>query len=168
MRLLCHDYIVMSIWKIIEMTKPVAVVLPLLLAVAAIGSQFSAAVADDTGAGGLFEDITRKQLSIRHAYLLILLVTITLTWATDVNAIIAYASRAFALFYMFQCIVAFMVALQHKELSHPHTAAGELCIPRNHLLFSVRAGYSIGLMWRKSVISANVAHLSPQTLSPVS
>ena len=53
-----------------------------------------------------------------HAYLLILLVTITLTWATDVNAIIAYASRAFALFYMFQCIVAFLVALQHKELGH--------------------------------------------------
>ena len=66
----------------------------------------------------MLEDITRKQLSIRHAYLLILLVTITLTWATDVNAIIAYASRAFVLFYMFQCIVAFMVAWQHKELSH--------------------------------------------------
>ena len=72
----------MSIWKIIEMTKPVAVVLPLLLAVAA--------VADDSGAGGLLEDITRKQLSIRHAYLLILLVTITLIWATDVNAIICF------------------------------------------------------------------------------
>ena len=107
-----------DVTAIIEMTKPVAVVLPILLAVAAIGSQFSAAVADDSGAGGLLEDITRKQLSIRHAYLLILLVTITLTWATDVNAIIAYASRAFALFYMFQCIVAFMVAWRHKELSH--------------------------------------------------
>ena len=58
----------------------------------------------------MLEDITKKQLSIRHAYLLILLVTITLTWATDVNAIITYASRAFALFYMFQCIVAFMLA----------------------------------------------------------
>jgi hypothetical protein len=107
-----------DVTAIIEMTKQVAVVLPILLAVAAIGSQFSAAVADDSGAGGLLEDITKKQLSIRHAYLLILLVTITLTWATDVNAIISYASRAFALFYMFQCIVAFMVAWRHKELSH--------------------------------------------------
>jgi len=35
----------------------------------------------------------------------------------DVNAIIAYASRAFALFYMFQCVVAFLVAWQHKDLS---------------------------------------------------
>jgi hypothetical protein len=107
-----------DVTAIIEMTKPVAVVLPILLAVAAIASQFSAAVADDSGAGGLLEDITKKQLSIRHAYLLILLVTITLTWATDVNAIIAYASRAFALFYMFQCIVAFMVAWRQKDLGH--------------------------------------------------
>jgi hypothetical protein len=107
-----------DVTAIIEMTKPVAVVLPVLLAVAAIGSQFSAAVADDSGAGGLLEDITRKQLSVRHAYFLILLVTITLTWTTDVNAIIAYASRAFALFYMFQCVVAFLVALRLKDLSH--------------------------------------------------
>ncbi len=106
-----------DVTAIIEMTKPVAVLLPILLAVAAIGSQFSAAVADDSGAGGLLEDITHKQLSTRHAYLLILVVTITLTWVTDVNAIIAYASRAFALFYMFQCIVAFLVARQHKDLS---------------------------------------------------
>jgi hypothetical protein len=107
-----------DVTAIIEMTKPVAVVLPVLLAVAAIGSQFSAAVADDSGAGGLLEDITRKQLPVRHAYFLILLATITLTWTTDVNAIIAYASRAFALFYMFQCVVAFLVALRLKDLSH--------------------------------------------------
>jgi hypothetical protein len=107
-----------DVTAIIEMTKPVAVVLPILLTVAAIGSQFSAAVADDSGAGGLLEDITHKQLSIRHAYLLILLVTLTLTWTTDVNAIIAYASRAFALFYMFQCVVAFLVAWRLKNLSY--------------------------------------------------
>lgn len=107
-----------DVTAIIEMTKPVAVVLPVLLATAAIGSQFSAAVGDASGAGGLLEDITRKQLPVRHAYLLILMVTITLTWVTNVNEIIAYASRAFALFYMFQCVVAFLVAWQHKDLRH--------------------------------------------------
>ena len=71
----------------------------------------------DTEVPGLLEDITHKKLPVRYAYLLILLITITLTWATDVNAIIAYASRAFALFYMFQCVVAFLVAWQHKDLS---------------------------------------------------
>jgi hypothetical protein len=53
---------------------------------------------------------------MRYAYLLVLLVTVALTWETDVNGIIAYASRAFALFYMLQCVVAFIVAWQLKDL----------------------------------------------------
>lgn len=101
-----------DVTAIIEMTKPVAAVLPILLSVAAIGSQFSAAVADNAGAGGLIEDLTHRKLPIRYAYLLILLVTVGLTWETDVNGIIAYASRAFALYYMLQCLVAFLVARQ--------------------------------------------------------
>jgi hypothetical protein len=107
-----------DVTAIIEMTMPVAVVLPVLLTIAAIGSQFSAAVADDSGAGGLIEDITQRKLPVRYAYLLILLVTVGLTWATNVNGIIAYASRAFALFYMLQCVVAFLVGRQLKGLSH--------------------------------------------------
>ena len=112
---LFHDGLGSDVTAIISMTKPVAVVLPLLLSVAAIGSQFSAAVADNSGAGGLIEDITHRKLPIRYAYLLILIVTVVLTWETDVNGIIAYASRAFALFYMLQCVVAFLVARQTKD-----------------------------------------------------
>ena len=74
-------------------------------------------MADDEGAGGLIEDITHHKVSIRYAYLLIILVTIMLTWATNVNQIIAYASRAFALYYTFQSVVAFVVAWQMKDLS---------------------------------------------------
>jgi hypothetical protein len=107
-----------DVTAIITMTLPVAIVLPVLLSIAAIGSQFSAAVADSSGAGGLLEDITHHKLPVRYGYLLILLVTVALTWATDVNEIIAYASRAFALFYMLQCLVAFFVALQLKDLNH--------------------------------------------------
>ena len=93
---------------IIKMAAPVAVILPVLLTTAAIGSQFSAAVADSEGAGGLIEDVTGKRLPIRYAYLLIMIVTLTVTWETDVNVIIAYASRAFALYYFLQCCVAFL------------------------------------------------------------
>lgn len=100
---------------IIRMTAPVAVVLPALLSIAAIGSQFSAAVADAEGAGGLLEDLTEHKVSMRYAYLLLLLVTLALTWQTDVNGIIAYASRAFALYYTLQCLVAFVVAWQSKS-----------------------------------------------------
>ena len=113
---LFHDGLGSDVTAIIEMTKPVAVVLPLLLAVAAIGSQFSAAVADNAGAGGLIEDITHRELPVRYAYLLILMVTVALTWETNVNQIIAYASRAFALYYALQCSVAWVVAFQKKSL----------------------------------------------------
>lgn len=105
-----------DVTAIIEMTRPVAIVLPVLLAVAAVGSQFSAAVADDEGAGGLIEDITRGRIPIRYAYLLILVVTVVLAWSTDINQIIAYASRAFALYYALQCAVAWIVAWQGKTL----------------------------------------------------
>ena len=75
------------------MTKPVAVVLPILLSIAAIGSQFSAAVADNSGAGGLIEEISHKRLPLKGAYALIMLVTVAITWETDVNAIIANCLR---------------------------------------------------------------------------
>ncbi len=114
---LFHDGLGADVTAIIGMTKPVAVVLPILLAVAAIGSQFSAAVADNEGAGGLIEDITERKVPPRYAYLLILLVTVVLTWSTDVNEIIAYASRAFAFYYMLQCVVAWFVVWQMED---PH------------------------------------------------
>ncbi len=109
-----------DVTAIINMTTPVAVVLPVLLSIAAIGSQFSAAVADNAGAGGLLEDISHRRLSLRYAYLLIFLVTVALTWQTDVNQIIAYASRAFALFYALQGAVAFVIAKERTDLSRRH------------------------------------------------
>ncbi len=113
---LFHSGLGADVTAIITMTRPVAIVLPVLLSAAAISSQFSAAVADNSGAGGLLEDITHRKLPARYAYLLILVVTVALNWETDVNVIIAYASRAFALFYTLQCVIAFMVARQLKDL----------------------------------------------------
>ncbi|MCP4292046.1 MAG: hypothetical protein GY780_09480 [bacterium] len=113
---LFHDGLGADVTAIISMTAPVAIVLPVLLSIAAIGSQFSAAVADNEGAGGLIVDITHHKVPMRFAYLLILLVTVMLTWETNVNGIITYASRAFALFYMLQCVVALLVAWQTKDL----------------------------------------------------
>jgi amino acid permease len=46
----------------------------------------------------------------------VLVVTICLTWTTDVNAIIAYASRAFALFYTLQTAAAAIVAYQIQDV----------------------------------------------------
>ncbi len=113
---LFHDGLGAEVTAITAMARPVAIVLPVLISVAAIGSQFSASVADSEGSGGLIEDITHHRLPVRYAYLLMLLVTLALTWQTDVYGIIAYASRAFALFYTLQCVVAFVVAWQLRDL----------------------------------------------------
>lgn len=127
-----------DVTAIIEMCRPVAPVLPILLTIAAIGSQFSAAVADDSGAGGLIEDITRRKLPIRYAYLLIMLVTIAITWETNVNQIIAYASRAFALYYMLQCVVALLVARKKGQRGLGFAVLALLCL--SVFAFGVPAG----------------------------
>lgn len=113
--MLFHSGLDADVTAITNIMLPVAVVLPILISIAAVGSQFSAAVADTSGAGGLLQDIVQHKLSIRYVYLIIMVVTIMLTWATNVNEIIAYASRAFALFYFLQSLVASIVAHQQKQ-----------------------------------------------------
>lgn len=104
-----------DVTAIIVMTAPVAALLPILLSVAAIGSQFSAAVADTSGAGGLLGDLSKGKLTEKSCYVLILAITLGLTWVSDVNEIISYASRAFAAYYFLQCLVAFRVAREQKK-----------------------------------------------------
>lgn len=104
-----------DVTAILNLTAPLAVVLPLLLVAAALGSQFSAAVADTAGAGGLLEDLSQRKLPARYGYLIILLLTLAITWGTDVHQVIALASRAFALFYALQCGVAFLVSWHHHR-----------------------------------------------------
>lgn len=113
---LFHKGMSTDVTAITTMVAPIALILPILISIAAIGSQFSASVADTSGAGGLVEDIAQHKVPVRYAYLLVMVVTIVLTWATDVNAIIAYASRAFALFYTLQAATAAIVAYQNKRV----------------------------------------------------
>jgi hypothetical protein len=107
-----------NVTAITHLVAPIAIVLPLLISVAAIGSQFSAAMADTSGAGGLIEDISQRKLPIRYAYVLVLIVTLSLTWESHIIEIIAYASRAFALFYALQCCVAVLVAANNRAMPH--------------------------------------------------
>ncbi|BDZ75217.1 hypothetical protein GCM10025856_29360 [Methylophaga marina] len=115
---LFHSGLDADVTAITNIMLPVAVVLPMLISIAAVGSQFSAAVADTSGAGGLVQDILQHKLSVRYVYIAITLVTVLLTWATNVNEIIAYASRAFALFYFIQSLVAAILAYQKKVMWH--------------------------------------------------
>lgn len=94
---------------IIDYSRLVAPILPPMLYVGALMSQFSAAIADTIGAGGLLEEGTRRRLSRRSGYALVAAAGIGLIWLTPIFALIGDASRAFALFYALQGLLAMLV-----------------------------------------------------------
>lgn len=91
---------------VIAMTAPVASLLPMLLVIAALAAQFSAAIADTNGCGGLVHEMSRGRISSRMAYVGLAAAAVVMTWAVDIFSIISYASRAFALYYALQCALA--------------------------------------------------------------
>ena len=91
---------------IIDMMAVIAPILPWLLIAAAISAQFSAAVADTGGSGGLLSELTGKRISQRSGYTILCAAGLCLTWTMSVFEIIGYASRAFALYYAIQACIA--------------------------------------------------------------
>lgn len=91
---------------IIDLTALVSPILPLMLIFAALAAQFSAAIADTSGAGGLLAELSGRRMKPRDGYLVLTLVGLLLTWRLNVFEIISYASRAFALYYALQCLIA--------------------------------------------------------------
>jgi len=95
---------------IIDLMVIVAPILPLLLVAAALSAQFSAAVADTTGSGGLIDEITGGRIKPRSAYAVIVGLGLMLTWSANIFEIISYASRAFAAYYTLQAAIAALSA----------------------------------------------------------
>lgn len=81
---------------------------PLVLAAAL--SQFSAAVADTLAATGNMEEITHKQMKAKWGTVLVGSGAIVLAWEASTLEIVSIASRAFAFYYMLQCLVAITVS----------------------------------------------------------
>lgn len=92
--------------SIIDLMEGVAPILPVLLVAAALSAQFSAAVADTNGSGGLVNELTRGLVTPRVAYAGVVGFGILLTWTADIFEIISYASRAFAAYYALQAGIA--------------------------------------------------------------
>ncbi len=86
-----------------------AVWLPLPLVGAAVLSQFSAAVADTMGGGGNVEEATHQRVNTNHACLLICAGAVCLAFAPTLT-ILTLASKAFAFYYLLQCLVAIGVS----------------------------------------------------------
>ena len=100
---------------IVDMMKIVSVVLPALLVVAALSAQFSAAIADTSGAGGLVEELSKGRIPTRGAYLILVLIGLGLTWFSHIFEIISFASKAFAYYYALQCGIAAFGAFREAK-----------------------------------------------------
>ncbi len=92
--------------SIIDLMSLITSLLAVLLVMAALAAQFSAAIADTSGSGGLVEELTKGRMTARYGYALLVFIGLVITWEADVFQIIAYASRAFALYYTVQSAIA--------------------------------------------------------------
>jgi hypothetical protein len=91
---------------IIEAIARLAPGLGIMLSLGAVFSQFSAAIADSVGTGGIVVLETAGRIRERFAYPAIAAVTIVLLWSLDVFEVMGLASRAFAAYYGLQCAIA--------------------------------------------------------------
>lgn len=112
MHLLNYDQITET--AIITLSSYVLFVLPFMLVIAATMSQFSAAVGDTIGSGGLIEEESRRLVPEQVAYLLISGFGILLVWFADIFEIVALASRAFAFYYLLQTLLALRLSGELK------------------------------------------------------
>lgn len=101
--------------SLIALTRSIMPLMLLPLVLAAVLSQFSAAVADTLAAVGNLEESSHGHLSVRYGYLMVGIGAAALAWTADTLEITALASRAFAFYYMMQCLVAISVS---KSVAH--------------------------------------------------
>jgi hypothetical protein len=113
---------------IIDMMGIVAPILPVLLVGAALSAQFSAAVADTGGSGGLVVELSGGRIPLRLAYAVLVGAGFVLTWTSNIFEIIAYASRAFALYYALQAALAALSAWRTGSQPLKATGYASLCL----------------------------------------
>ncbi len=101
--------------SLITLAATASILLPLPLIIAASMSQFSAAVADTLAAAANMQEATHQRLNTRWGYLMVGASAMALAWSGSTFEIITLASRAFAFYYLLQCLVAFSVCRNVRE-----------------------------------------------------
>jgi hypothetical protein len=101
--------------SLITIAAAASLLLPLPLIVAASLSQFSAAVADTLAAAANLKETSHGRVGTRWGYLAVGIAAMALAWSGSTFQIIALASRAFAFYYLMQCIVAYSVCRSNRE-----------------------------------------------------
>jgi len=100
---------------IILLAASISVVMGFLMKTGPLMSQFSAAVADTIGSGGLIYTETHGRISSRTGYLMLALIDIAIVWSLNIFGIIAYASKAFAFYYALQTAIAALIAFKNRR-----------------------------------------------------
>ncbi len=101
--------------SLILLAAEVSVLLVAPLILAAGLSQFSAAVADTLAAAANMAEITNNRVNQRLGYMLVGGIAMALAWSGSTFEIITLASRAFALYYLLQCVVGLTVCQSRRE-----------------------------------------------------
>ncbi|NOX41015.1 MAG: hypothetical protein GXP05_11005 [Alphaproteobacteria bacterium] len=101
--------------SLIAIATAASFLLPLPLIIAAGMSQFSAAVADTLAAAANIKENTGGRLSSRWGYLAVGVAAMALAWMGTTFQFIAIASRAFAFYYLLQCVVGYSVCTNHWQ-----------------------------------------------------
>lgn len=120
---------------IIDLLRPLSVLVAPFIILTAIGSQLSAAVADMNGAGGLLSDSSNGRVAVKWGYAATTAVALLITWLADIFEIIVYASKAFVIYYGIQCATAALMCARFK----PH-------MPIRAGLFVVGIGIAIAVV----------------------
>ena len=123
--------------SLIRLAAEVSALLAVPLIVGAGLSQFSAAVADTLAAAANMEEVTHSRVTQRWGYLLVGGTAMVLAWSGSTFEIITLASRAFALYYLLQCLVGFTVCRNRRERARFFLVALALLFV---LVFAVPAG----------------------------
>ncbi len=100
-----------GVTALVDVADQLAIGLAAAVTIGAAASQFTAAVADSLASTGLLSEISGGRLKPQYGYFLLIPVAIGVVWLTDVTILISYASRAFALYYAIQCLVALRVVV---------------------------------------------------------
>lgn len=87
---------------IIDILRPVGLLIAPAIILTALASQLSAAVADMNGAGGLLSESSGKRLSVKLGNLATAAAAMTIIWISDIYQIITWASKMFVIFYALQ------------------------------------------------------------------
>lgn len=101
--------------SLINLTRTTAAFLVIPLVTAAALSQFSAAVADMIAGLGNLEEVSGNRISKHLGYILIGGGALVITWSADTLELVAFASRAFAFYYLLQCLSALSVTTSKRH-----------------------------------------------------